>query len=228
MEPGPIPTLSPSTSALIRASAASPVAIFPTRRSASISLFILSAKLTISGLCAWATSTAMISAPALSSAMARSRSKGPVAAATINFPSLSLEALGYFLRSSISLMVTIPTILSSFTTGSLSTLFSYAMSRASLGVVDSFMVTTFSVITSSTLLLASEFIMGIMSLLLMIPITFLSFTTGRPFTPSSSMTWFASAIDASGVVVITSLIVRSPEVFTFLTSSTCSLTVIFL
>ena len=89
------------------------------------------------------------------------------------------------------------------------------------------MVTTFSVITSSTLISASVVIMGIISLLLIIPMTCISFTTGRPFTPSSSIIRLASYIDAFGSVVITSLMVRSPEFFTFLTSSTCSLTVIF-
>ena len=78
----------------------------------------------MSGLWACATSTAIISAPALSKAMALSKSNGPVAAATMNLLSSSRAALGYFLRSKISLIVTIPTIRLFFTTGSLSTLFS--------------------------------------------------------------------------------------------------------
>ncbi len=50
MDPGPIPTLRPSTSPEIRSSAAWLVAMFPTIKSASILSFIFLADLIILGL----------------------------------------------------------------------------------------------------------------------------------------------------------------------------------
>ena len=179
-------------------------------------------------LWACAQSIEIISAPALSNAIALSKSKGPVAAATSNLPSLSLAAFACFLWFNISRIVTIPTSLLSLKTGSLSTLFSYAISSASSAEVDSSIVTTSEVIISLTNLSWPDLIIGLTSLRLIIPIISSPSTTGKPLIDISSITFWTSLTEESGLIVITSLIVISSAFLTFLTSSTSCSKVLFL
>ncbi len=69
--------------------------------------------------------------------------------------------------------------------------------------------------------------MGFISLRLIIPTTSSFSTTGRPLISSRSIISLVSIKDDSGLMVITSRIVKSPDLFTFLTCCTCSSIVMF-
>ena len=102
------------------------------------------------------------------------------------------------------------------------------MFKASSAVIGSSTVTTSDVIMSFTVLSTPFFNTGLISLLEMIPIISSLSTTGRPLINSSFIFAWTSAIVESGVIVITSRIVKSSADLTFLTSSTCFSWVIFL
>jgi len=111
IEPGPMPTLMPSAPALISASAASAVAILPAIISTpgKVDLARMMASIT-PWEWPWAVSITITSTPALRSASIRASisSVGPTAAPTRKRPKPSLQALGYFLTFSISLIVIKP------------------------------------------------------------------------------------------------------------------------
>ena len=134
-----------------------------------------------------------MSAPAWSSAIALSKSNGPHAAATKKLPSLSLAAFGYCDLLRISLIVMIPTNLPSRTTGSLSTLLSYAIFNASSAETPSSTVTTSEVIISLIFVDISDFKNGLISLFEIIPSISSPSTTGNPLMSSSRIIVSASA-----------------------------------
>ena len=97
MEPGPMPTLTPSAPASISARAASAVAMLPPITSTSGKCFLIQAtRLSTPWLWPWAVSTTITSTPASTSAATRSSVPPPVptAAPTRRRPWLSLQALG--------------------------------------------------------------------------------------------------------------------------------------
>ncbi len=127
IDPGPMPTLTPSAPFSARKRAASPVAIFPTTTSTwSPKASLTECRVSMTPrLCPCAVSMTRASTPASTSAEARSRLSAvtPMPAATRRRPSASLHALGLSLALVMSLYVTSPTKRpSASTTGSFSIL----------------------------------------------------------------------------------------------------------
>ncbi|CAM5355360.1 hypothetical protein SNARM312S_03023 [Streptomyces narbonensis] len=97
MEPGPTPTLTPSTPALTRACAPSRVATLPPMTSTPTLDLIFAIQFSALLLWPWDVSTMRKSTPAAARPCARSSaSAAPTAAPTSSRPSASLAACGYF------------------------------------------------------------------------------------------------------------------------------------
>ena len=155
MDPGPIPTLTPSAPLSTSILAAAPVATLPTTTSTLGNADFTSRSFSMTPLeCPWAVSMTMASAPASTSALARSSVSAvtPTPAATLRRPFSSLQAMGLSLALVISLYVIKPTRWFSLsTTGNFSILFSWRIRAAPAKSVCCVVVTRFSfVITSST------------------------------------------------------------------------------
>ena len=106
MEPGPIPTFTPSAPASTKNLAASPVAIFPTTTSISGYFAFISFNTPITPLeCPCAVSITIASTPASTNASTRviESAVTPTPAATRSRPNLSLQANGLSLAFVISL-----------------------------------------------------------------------------------------------------------------------------
>ena len=111
MLPGPMPTLTQSAPALMRASVPSAVATLPAIRPTSGKCsFTRRTQRMMLALWPWAESSTSASTPAETSAPARSRMSlvTPMAAAQSSLPWLSLAEFGYFTTFSMSLMVIRP------------------------------------------------------------------------------------------------------------------------
>ena len=157
MEPGPIPTLTASTPASIRAFVAAPVATFPaiTCTSGNFSLIIFTQRITLAEW-PWAESNTITSTLAFTRASTRSSTLAviPTAAPQSSLPCASLAELGYLICFSISLMVISPFKLkSSSTMGSFSTLALARIFLASIMVIPSLAVTRFSEVMHSLIFL---------------------------------------------------------------------------
>ncbi len=134
MEPAPIPTLTASTPASMRARVAAPVATFPATSSTSTNVFRRRATMSMTP-CEWpcAVSTTSTSTPAATSAAARSGVSFamPTAAPQRSRPRGSFDALGYLTAFWMSLTVMRPLRRKSLsTTRSFSTLCLCRISRA--------------------------------------------------------------------------------------------------
>ena len=111
IEPGPMPTLTQSAPALMRASTASGVATLPATSWASGNFSLTSrTQRMMLALWPWALSSTSTSTPASMSAPARSRISRvtPMAAAQSSLPASSLAELGYLRTFSMSLIVMRP------------------------------------------------------------------------------------------------------------------------
>ena len=153
MLPGPMPTLTQSAPALMRASVPSAVATLPAIRPTSGKCsFTRRTQRMMLALWPWAESSTSASTPAETSAPARSRMSlvTPMAAAQSSLPWLSLAEFGYFTTFSMSLMVIRPFRWnSSSTMGSFSILCRRRISFASCSVVPSRPVTRPSLVITS-------------------------------------------------------------------------------
>ena len=175
MEPGPMPTFTQSAPAFIRASVPSAVATLPAMRptSGKCSLTRPTQRMMLA-LCPCAESSTRASAPAATSAPARSRMSfvTPIAAAQSRRPWLSLAELGYLTTFSMSFIVMRPLRWNfASTMGSFSILCLRRISLASSSVVPSRPVTRPSLVMTSRIGLVmsssnfmSRFVMMPMSL----------------------------------------------------------------
>ncbi len=231
MEPGPTPTFTPSTPASISAFVADAVATLPAMISSSGKVFLARAtdSITISE-CPWDVSTTTTST-AVSirlSILSRVSSPTPTAAPTRKRPKSSLQAFGYFLIFSISLMVMRPTSLPlSSTTRSFSMRRSCIIAFESSRVIPVFAVARFSwVITDPTVW--SRLVSNLRSLLVIMPTRLSPLTTGTP----EILYWFmisrTSWIFRSGSMVMGLTIMPLSDFLTFLTSSACRSMLMFL
>ena len=154
IEPGPTPTLTPSTPASIRAWAPSRVATLPPITSTPTLDLIFAIQLRALLLCPCEVSTIRKSAPASASACARSSASGlaPTAAPTRRRPSASFAAFGYFSAFTKSLTVMRPLRMpASSTSGSFSILWRRSSCMASLPEMPTLPVTSgIGVMTSRT------------------------------------------------------------------------------
>ncbi len=119
IEPGPIPTFTASTPALISASAASPVATLPaiTWSSGNLDFIISTVRITLAECpCAESITTTSTFASTSSFALSRQLAVIPIAAPQSSLPCESLADSGYLICFSISLIVIRPFKLKSLST----------------------------------------------------------------------------------------------------------------
>ena len=231
IEPGPIPTLTASAPASINACAAAPVAIFPITTSKLGKEDLTDFKTSITPLvCPCAVSIIIASTETFTRAETLSRTSLviPTAAATLNLPYLSLDALGRSLFFMMSLKVISPTnLLSASTIGNFSILLSFNIFSASSNWSKLAVINLFLVITEDIPRLMS--FSNLKSLLVAIPKRFESASIiGIPPILFSCIIVCASPTVADIVKVIGSRIIPLSERFTFLTSWACCLIVMFL
>ena len=232
MEPGPIPTFTPSAPFSTKYLAASGVAMFPTITSNSGNLAFTAFKTsTTPFVCPWAVSIITASTPAFTKAVALSTASAvtPKAAATLKRPNLSLLAFGFWVNLVISLKVIKPT--NSFLaliTGNFSILCPCKTTSACSKDVPSATVTKFSLVIISIIGLVLFFSKR-KSLLVTIPFKILfSSTIGIPPIPYSFIAALASAtVDDKGKVT-GSIIIPDSARFTLRTLVACCSIVIFL
>ena len=229
MEPGPMPTLTPSAPASTRALAPSVVATLPAT-TGTFSSFLMAATVSIT-LRLWpcAVSTTTTSQPASTSLRTRSRSCTPTAAPQTRRPRTSRAALGNSSYSRMSFIVIIPARVPSAPTRiSFSTLFFCRIARAWCSVVLGAAVTrSWEVITSRTVV--SRWSTKRRSRCVRMPTTRRwPSTTGSPLILCAAIRSLARPTVSSGCTargfMITPLALR----LTLSTSSTCFSTVRFL
>src|SRR5512137_1831312 len=230
MEPGPMPHFTASTPALQRSSAASPVATLPATSSIPLKLGLVSRTASMTPrLWPWAVSMVMTSAPALSRAWMRASRSGPTptAAPQSSRPLRSLAALGCCWTFSMSLMVMRPrSSKASLTTSSFSMRCWCSSTLASSMVTPSRAVTSFRVMTASTV--CSRFFSKRRSRLVRMPTSFPRSVTGMPLMPFSRIRATAAESLAEGSMVMGSPTTADSNFFTLWTSAACSSTVRFL
>ena len=202
IEPGPMPTLTQSAPALMRASVPSAVATLPAMRPTSGKCSFTSAtQRMMLALWPWAESRTRASTPAETSAPARSSMSfvTPIAAAQSRRPWESFAELGYFTTFSMSFMVMRPLSRKSASTmGSFSILWRRSISFASSSVVPSRPVTRPSLVMTSRIgrLMSSS---NFMSRFVMMPMSLPpSSTMGTPEMRNLPMRASASPMVLSG------------------------------
>ena len=230
IEPGPMPTFTPSTPASQSACAASPVAMLPAISSMPLKV-LLSCRTDSITPREWpcAVSTQMTSQPARSRAETRSSRSGPTptAAPTSSRPFLSLAALGCWRVFSMSLMVMRPRRLySSSTTSSFSMRLRWRRSFASSMLMPSRQVISLVVIMSATF--CSRFFSKRMSRLVRMPTSRPLRVTGMPLIWCAPISSTACASFASGSITTGSTTMPLSYFFTLVTSIACCWMVRFL
>ena len=226
IDPGPIPTLTPSAPAFTRKSAASAVAIFPTTTSSSGKSFLIFFKIFKTPLeCPWAVSITIASIPASYKALHLNKEslETPIAAATFNRPNLSLFDIGLRDNFWISLNVIKPTkFLFLSITGNFSILCFCKISSASPIVTPSFAVIKLAVVITSERDLLFSF-SNLKSLLVTIPINLFSLLIiGIPPILYSFIHCLASKTNASFFKVTGFRIIPDSDLLTFFTLLACS------
>ncbi len=232
IEPGPMPTFTPSAPASTSANAAEAVAIFPPITCMSGKVVLTQRTRSITPLeWPWAVSTTITSAPALTNADTRSSVSAPVptAAPTLKRPWLSLHAFGKSCAFLISFTVTSPiNSKASFTTNTFSILWVWSSFLITSKSVPSLTVTSFSLGVMISFTWRSRRVSNLISRPVTIPIKSLPSTTGKPEILFAKVISSSSRTVVLGETVIGSLTTPLSYFLTVLTSAACCSMVIFL